>query len=110
MTMLIPDPSALLSSWKDIAKYTGKGVRTVQRWEREGLPVRRPVGFSSKTTILLYTAVSTRERSGVPSSTLRDAIRTAHELTSIHRSLSDQINRSVRLLTESCQLLPTRRP
>jgi hypothetical protein len=34
-----------LSSWKEIAHYVGKGVRTVQRWEREaGLPVRRPQG------------------------------------------------------------------
>lgn len=34
-----------LSCWKDIARYLGKGVRTVQRWEREfGLPVRRPNG------------------------------------------------------------------
>ena len=32
-----------LSSWKEIAAYLGKGVRTVQRWERQfGLPVRRP--------------------------------------------------------------------
>ncbi len=33
----------LLNSWKEIAEYVGRGVRTVQRWERElGLPVRRP--------------------------------------------------------------------
>ena len=33
---------AVLTSWKDIAKYLGKGVRTAQRWEKElGLPVRR---------------------------------------------------------------------
>lgn len=32
-----------LSSWKEIAHYVGKGVRTVQRWEQEfGFPVRRP--------------------------------------------------------------------
>lgn len=32
----------ILSSWKEISQYLGKGVRTVQRWEREaGLPVRR---------------------------------------------------------------------
>lgn len=35
----------LLTSWKEIAAYFGKGVRTVQRWEQElGLPVRRPTG------------------------------------------------------------------
>jgi hypothetical protein len=33
----------LLNSWKEIAAYLGRGVRTVQRWERDlGLPVRRP--------------------------------------------------------------------
>ena len=32
-----------LTSWKEIAQYLGKGVRTVQRWEQTlHLPVRRP--------------------------------------------------------------------
>ncbi len=36
-------PNKVLGSWKEIAFYFGKGVRTVQRWEREfGLPVKRP--------------------------------------------------------------------
>lgn len=35
----------VLGSWKEIAAYLGKGIRTVQRWERDlGLPVRRPDG------------------------------------------------------------------
>lgn len=33
----------VLNSWKEIAAYVGRGVRTVQRWERElQFPVRRP--------------------------------------------------------------------
>lgn len=33
-----------LESWKEIAAFLGKGIRTVQRWERtEDLPVRRHV-------------------------------------------------------------------
>ena len=33
---------SILTSWKEIARYVGKSVRTVQRWEREsGFPVRR---------------------------------------------------------------------
>ena len=32
----------VLSGWKEIAAYLGRGVRTVQRWEKLGLPVRRP--------------------------------------------------------------------
>lgn len=40
---------AVLSCWKDIALYMGKGVRTVQRWERElALPVRRPHNGGAK--------------------------------------------------------------
>jgi hypothetical protein len=38
-------PPQFLSGWKEIAKYLGKAVRTVQRYERQsGLPVRRPAG------------------------------------------------------------------
>lgn len=52
-----PRPSAdhsttVLTSWKDIARYMGKGVRTVQRWEQDfGLPVRRPQGSSKKAVL-----------------------------------------------------------
>jgi hypothetical protein len=45
---------AVLSCWKDIACYLGKGVRTVQRWERElGLPVRRPSGSDKHVVIAM---------------------------------------------------------
>jgi len=38
----------IISGWKDIATYLQKGVRTVQRYEREiGLPIRRPAGGSA---------------------------------------------------------------
>ncbi len=44
--------AAVLTSWKDIARYMGKGVRTVQRWEQDfGLPVRRPKGSSKKAVL-----------------------------------------------------------
>jgi Tol biopolymer transport system component len=37
-------PESRLDSWKEIAAYLGRGIRTVQRWEREeGLPVHRLV-------------------------------------------------------------------
>ncbi len=36
---------SILNSWKEIAAYLGRGVRTVQRWEADlGLPVHRPKG------------------------------------------------------------------
>jgi hypothetical protein len=46
--------SEILSSWKEIAEFLGKGVRTAQRWERElGLPVRRPPGKDSRVVFAL---------------------------------------------------------
>ena len=37
-----PGPEDRLDSWKEIAAYARRGVRTVRRWEREeGLPVHR---------------------------------------------------------------------
>jgi hypothetical protein len=42
----------VLNSWKEVATYLGRGVRTVQRWEQElGLPVRRPRGKSRSAVI-----------------------------------------------------------
>jgi len=32
----------VLNGWKEIANYMRRGVRTVQRWERFGLPIYRP--------------------------------------------------------------------
>jgi hypothetical protein len=43
---------AFLTGWKEIGEYLGKGIRTVQRWERhQGLPVRR-TGEGRKATAL----------------------------------------------------------
>src|SRR5215510_5113345 len=42
----------VLNSWKEIAEYMGRGVRTVQRYERGlRLPVHRPAGKSRSAVI-----------------------------------------------------------
>lgn len=44
----------LLNSWKEIACYLDRGVRTVQRWEAHfGLPVRRLRGKSRSAVIAM---------------------------------------------------------
>ena len=44
----------ILNSWKEIAIYLSRGVRTVQRWEADlGLPVRRPKGKAHSSVIAL---------------------------------------------------------
>jgi hypothetical protein len=50
--------SEILNTWKDIAAYLGRGVRTVQRWERFlGLPVRRPYGRKRSTVIAIASEI-----------------------------------------------------
>jgi phage terminase Nu1 subunit (DNA packaging protein) len=44
--------SNMLSSWKEIAQFFGKGVRTVQRWEKTlDLPIHRPPGAPSNVVL-----------------------------------------------------------
>ena len=51
-TTTVSQNTGVLTSWKDIARYMGKGVRTVQRWEMDfGLPVRRPQGSNKKAVL-----------------------------------------------------------
>ncbi len=124
--MNLPEESAVLSSWKDIAKYMGKGVRTVQRWEHHfGLPVRRPNGASHKSAVLLdrgeldawlATRFSSRgavrelaakgiEQSDSARNSLRDGIQKARALRDANYALAQEISKSIRLLSESCDRL-----
>jgi len=44
----------VLNSWKEIAVYLNRGVRTVQRWEIElNLPVRRPHGRGRSAVVAI---------------------------------------------------------
>src|SRR6266852_5722315 len=47
-------PDNFLDSWKEIATYLGREVRTVQRWEKkEGLPVHRQI-HEKLSTVYAY--------------------------------------------------------
>jgi phage terminase Nu1 subunit (DNA packaging protein) len=41
MAKRTPNQASALKSWKEIAAYLHKPVTTVQRWAREGMPVKR---------------------------------------------------------------------
>jgi predicted DNA-binding transcriptional regulator AlpA len=48
----------ILNSWKEIAAYIGRGVRTAQRWERDlALPVRRPRGKKRSAVIAVQSEI-----------------------------------------------------
>jgi hypothetical protein len=54
----------ILNSWKQIAAYLGRGVRTVQRWERNfGLPVHRPIGHDRSAVVAVIDEVNAWLRS-----------------------------------------------
>jgi hypothetical protein len=54
----------VLNSWKEIAQHLGRGVRTVQRWERDlGMPVRRPRAKSRSAVIAMTEELDTWLRS-----------------------------------------------
>jgi hypothetical protein len=76
---------SILTSWKEIAQYMGKGVRTVQRWEEcFGLPVRR-LNTNSHHAVLavpeeidawvrIKTEIQTKGMSGSEAERLRNRI------------------------------------
>jgi hypothetical protein len=49
-----PSTRKILNSWKEIANYIGRGVRTAQRYESQfGFPVHRPAG-KDRTSVLAF--------------------------------------------------------
>src|SRR5215831_9015241 len=54
VALSIPAHNQVLNSWKEIARYLERGVRTVQRWETDlALPVRRPRGKKRSAVIAI---------------------------------------------------------
>lgn len=117
--------SQFLSGWKEIASYLGKGVRTVQRYERQlGLPVRRPAGkpwgsvVATKAELDAWVKASPiREifrlrnpRLEYPSaaSAIRNGVGEMVQLRQQMLSLRSDLRNSVQVLRESILLLQER--
>jgi len=67
-----------LDSWKAIARYLGRSVRTVRRWEQElGLPIRRQMHHASASVYALAPELDAwrRSREQVPESASPGAAR-----------------------------------
>ena len=112
-----------LSSWKEIANYMGKGVRTVQRYEAEfALPVRRPAGKSRAAVVATRAEIDAwvdsspfrppQERSVGDISAndpelneIHEGIREMHELRRQMHALRAETNSSLNLLLSGIRLL-----
>jgi len=91
----------ILTSWKEIGQYLGKGVRTVQRWEREAaLPVRRQE--PSRRAVLALTEEldewARSQRRG-PSMPLADSLR--KEMIALREETSD-LRRRLEVVEKEC--------
>jgi hypothetical protein len=111
----------MLGSWKEIACYLGKGVRTVQRWERQfGLPVRRPNASNKGVVCALpdeldtWFAVRWGRRNGLepnsengtrPSPEVRANVETSHRLHRANHQLTTELVQFVRSVREGCEAL-----
>lgn len=94
--------NVVLGSWKEIANYLGKGVRTVQRWERcNGLPVHRPSG-SRKGVVLAFPPELDQWARGNTGAIPRDCSRVVVERNT---ALSLELIRQAHLLRQNTQQL-----
>jgi hypothetical protein len=94
----------ILNGWKEIADYLGKGVRTVQRYERQlGLPIRRPAGKPMGSVIATKAELS----AWISASPIRDAFRLplrAVDSAETVKGLKQQVTLFHRLQEESAKL------
>lgn len=111
----------VFTSWKEIASYLGKSVRTVQRWEQElGLPVQRP-HMKAKGTVRAYrteldewaarTWIKKSSKDNVvilrarQDDVVSEGIETSRELRAAQKRFLEQLQISLNELTESCRKL-----
>lgn len=113
----------VFTSWKEIASYLRKGVRTVQRWEAQfGLPVRRPLekakGVVQATREDLdrwlasnwaVRAQDSEYKAGEGFRTVTmvesSSIERAHALRTSNRKLISELEESLERLRAECEML-----
>ncbi len=112
------DQQQVFTSWKEIASYLGKSVRTVQRWEHElDLPVQRPHVKTKGTVRVCRTDLDEWvertwfQRSSKPEVVIspargnvvvNESIETSRQLRAAQKKFLEQLQVSLDDLTESC--------
>lgn len=117
----LPKVNATLNSWKEIAVFLGRGVRTVQRWESElGLPVHRirqtdhsPV-FAFESELRMW--LEHRRKAGVrkmpspnadappsPRTEPADVLHRSHHLTERMRELLEEQSKATKQLMQNLE-------
>ncbi|HLY97569.1 MAG TPA: hypothetical protein VKT33_00740 [Candidatus Angelobacter sp.] len=102
----------ILNSWKEIAAYLDRGVRTVQRWEADlHLPVRRPSGRGRSAVIAMRGEIDAwlracpLEKRQKHLTTDENSALFCQELLNVTRRLRTEVFRSSRELSIALQEL-----
>jgi len=92
-----PANNVVLNSWKEIANHVGRGVRTVQRWERDlGMPVRRPRAKSRSAVVAMTDEIDAWLRSAPKSEVLPQCgprvLETSRMILSLRQAVEQHVN------------------
>jgi hypothetical protein len=99
----------LRTGWKQIAQHVGYGVRTVQRWEYLGLPVRRMTGGARSPVVADSYLLDEWMRQGAGRGSTRNAwknVRRARELRQAMEKAREELNLRMEVLraASSCPI------
>lgn len=105
-------PSNVFTSWKEIAAYLNKGVRTVQRWEAEfGLPVKRPrersrgIVHATREDLDRWLNSIWARRAVRATAMNKTASEAHHQLRSRNQQLMSELHESVTRVVAECNAL-----
>lgn len=111
MPETVKSASLVLNSWKEIASYMARGVRTVQRWERElNLPVHR-IGAGKRSPVYAIAAELNfwRSTTGITRSDTKAIAGNGRKRLLVYRvkQISKPVEHSRRLLQDTYSLVQT---
>jgi hypothetical protein len=100
----MPIDGRVLNSWKEVANYIGRGVRTVQRWERHfQLPVHRPSGHD-RSAVVAFSDEIDQWLAATPVRVMRPVARNAG-LPPRTRQLAEMVQATATTLIRSAEKL-----
>ena len=101
----MPVDRKILNSWKEIASYIGRGIRTVQCWERDfHLPVRR-LGGHDRSAVIAFSDEIDQWLASTPMKNGRPHATTDANVPPRTRQLAELVQSTAQTLVRSAEKL-----
>jgi hypothetical protein len=98
--------SNTLTSWKEIATYLGKSVRTVQRWEASlGLPVRRPNANDRNIVVAIPAELDEWIKKRLQPRKVASQLHCAGQLERMHKLVHVMVQETQRTVEKTAELV-----